>query len=103
MAVCFLIHIKLTLQFLTYILVAYCQIKGELGRKMLFKYNGISEVLNREKMIVLTFKDSEEKIFQRAVSLLDDELQIEYGTFVFIAYSPNRVFRKSQMFHSPIF
>ena len=29
------------------------------------------------KMIVLTFSDSEETIFKRAVSLLADELQIE--------------------------
>ena len=29
------------------------------------------------KMIVLTFSDSEETVFQRAVSLLADELQIE--------------------------
>ena len=30
-----------------------------------------------EKMIVLTFSDSEETVFQRAVSLLAGELQIE--------------------------
>ena len=29
------------------------------------------------KMIVLTFKDSEETVFQRVVSLLADEFQIE--------------------------
>lgn len=90
------------------------------------------------KMIVLTFKDSEETVFQRAVSLLADELQIEmvqqsvspsvlsfhgleiwqhqhrvlrdrrdvcltrleYGTLVFLASSPNRVFTQSQIFEA---
>ena len=85
------------------------------------------------KMIVLTFSDSEETVFKRAVSLLADELQIEveqqpvspsvlsfqgleilqhqhrvlrdrrdvrltrleYGTLVFLASSPNRVFTQS--------
>jgi len=37
----------------------------------------IREVMNMEKMIVLTFSDSEETVFQRAVSLLAGELQIE--------------------------
>lgn len=35
------------------------------------------------KMIVLTFKDSEEIVFQRAVSLLADELQIEQRNCLF--------------------
>ena len=37
----------------------------------------IREVMNMGKMIVLTFSDSEETVFKRAVSLLADELQIE--------------------------
>ena len=89
------------------------------------------------KMIVLTFKDSEETVFQRVVSLLADEFQIEaeqpvspsilsfqgleiwqhqhrvlrdrrdvrltrleYGTLVFLASSPNRVFTQSQIFEA---
>ena len=90
------------------------------------------------KMIVLTFKDSEEIVFQRVVSLLADEFQIgaeqqpvspsvlsfqgleiwqhqhrvlrdrrdvrltrlEYGTLVFLASSPNRVFTQSQIFEA---
>ena len=90
------------------------------------------------KMIVLTFSDSEETVFKRAVSLLADELQIEveqqpvspsvlsfqgleilqhqhrvlrdrrdvrltrleYGTLVFLASSPNRVFTQSQIFEA---
>ena len=89
------------------------------------------------KMIVLTFKDSEETVFQRVVSILADEFQIEakqpvspsvlsfqgleiwqyqhrvlrdrrdvrltrleYGTLVFLASSPNRVFTQSQIFEA---
>ena len=90
------------------------------------------------KMIVLTFEDSEETIFQRAASFLADELRIEvvqqpvsppvlsfhgleiwqhhrrvlrdrkdvlltrleYGTLVFLASSPNRVFTQSQIFEA---
>lgn len=98
----------------------------------------IREVMNMGKMIVLTFSDSEETVFKRAVSLLADELQIEveqqpvspsvlsfqgleilqhqhrvlrdrrdvrltrleYGTLVFLASSPNRVFTQSQIFEA---
>lgn len=89
------------------------------------------------KMIVLTFSDSEETVFQRAVSLLTNEFQIdvvepissavlsfqgleilqhqrkvlrdksdvrltrlEYGTLVFLASNPNRVFTQSQIFEA---
>lgn len=89
------------------------------------------------KMIVLTFTDNEEAVFQKAVSLLSNEFQIEavqpiassilsfqgleirkhqrrvlrnskdvrltrleYGTLVFLASSPNRVFTQSQIFEA---
>lgn len=89
------------------------------------------------KMIVLTFSDSEETVFQRVVSLLTNEFQIdvvepissavlsfqgleilqhqrrvlrdksdvrltrlEYGTLVFLASNPNRVFTQSQIFEA---
>ena len=89
------------------------------------------------KMILLTFTDSEETAFQRAVSLLTDEFgvetvepvssavlsfhgleirqhqrrvlrdrrdvrltRLEYGTLVFLASSPNRVFTQSQIFEA---
>ena len=89
------------------------------------------------KMIVLTFADSEETAFQRAVSLLGGEFgvetvqpvssavlsfhgleirqhqrrvlrdrrdvrltRLEYGTLVFLASSPNRVFTQSQIFEA---
>lgn len=98
----------------------------------------IREVMNMGKMIVLTFSDSEETVFKRAVSLLADELQIEveqqpvspsvlsfqgleirqhqhrvlrdrrdvrltrleYGTLIFLASSPNRVFTQSHIFEA---
>ncbi len=37
----------------------------------------ISEVINMGKMIIITFKDHEEAVFQKAVSLLTNEFQIE--------------------------
>lgn len=89
------------------------------------------------KMIVLTFTDNEEAIFQKAVSLLSNEFQLEveqpiassilsfqgleiwknqrrvlldskdvrltrleYGTLVFLASNPNRVFTQSQIFEA---
>lgn len=89
------------------------------------------------KMIVLTFADNEEAVFQKAVSLLSNEFQLEavqpiassilsfqgleirthqrrvlrdskdvrltrleYGTLVFLASSPHRVFTQSQIFEA---
>ena len=51
--------------------------KGKQCRKNVVSMQRIREVMNMEKMIVLTFSDSEETVFQRAVSLLAGELQIE--------------------------
>lgn len=45
------------------------------------------------KMIVLTFKDSEETVFQRVVSLLADEFQIEAEQPVSRLYCPFKVWK----------
>lgn len=111
--------------------------KGRYGRKNVVSVQRIREVINMGKMIVLTFSDSEETVFQRAVSLLTNEFQIdvvepissavlsfqgleilqhqrkvlrdksdvrltrlEYGTLVFLASNPNRVFTQSQIFEA---
>ena len=50
---------------------------GKQCRKNVVSMQRIREVMNMGKMIVPTFSDSEETVFQRAVSLLADELQIE--------------------------
>lgn len=89
------------------------------------------------KMIIITFEDHEETVFQKAVSLLTNEFQIEvvqpatssilsfqgleilqhqhrvlrdnkdvrltrleYGTLVFLASNPNRVFTQTQIFEA---
>lgn len=40
-------------------------------------YQQIKEIMNMRKMMVLTFSDSKGTVFQRAFSLLADELQIK--------------------------
>lgn len=40
-------------------------------------YQRIKKIMNMRKMIVLTFSDSKETVFQRMISLLAYELQIK--------------------------
>ena len=54
-----------------------CLLSSKNKRSQKMFYQRIKEIMNSRKMMVLTFSDSKETVFQRAISLMADKLQIK--------------------------